>query len=234
METHVPPSGGVAGAPVCASQEEASNQWSSASVMTARGAGSPNASSSARHRSPGTRSPTAFSSPPLDGPTGRDTQRSTLGSWLSCSASTAGLCPTRARTTRSVAPRSGISYRPGPGRLALSCPLTSSRRGRVRPYRADSIRAGEHIPQVRPAHTGRVVTWTMTCGKVRSLTSLSALPDVEAGPVRPVPHRPCDHGRHPSRARHRVPGAHGCTGRHRPRYGGWSFHASGGRSHGGV
>ncbi len=56
----------------------------------------------------------------------------------------------------------------------------------MRPYRADSIRAGEHIPQVRPAHTGRVVTWTMTCGKVRSLTSLSALPDVEAGPVRPV------------------------------------------------
>lgn len=33
---------------------------------------------------------------------------------------------------------------------------------------------------------------------------------------------------------YRVQGAHGCTGQHRPRYGGWSSHASGGRSHGGV
>ena len=139
---------GVAGAPVCASQEGATNQWPSASVMTARGAASPSTSTGAWRRNPGTRSLTECTSLRWAGPTDKGTRPATLGSWPLCWVRRASPCQTRARPTRSTGPRGFGLSRPGRGPLALSCPLTSSRRGRVRPYRAESIRTGDHTPQV--------------------------------------------------------------------------------------
>lgn len=82
---------------------------------------------------------------------------------------TANPCLTRARTTRSHAPRGSTLYRPGREPLALFLVLTSSRRGRALRCRAASIKTGEQ-------HTVRVASTRQACTGIASGLRKRSLP----------------------------------------------------------